>query len=146
MSTAIGSSRARVWRALTEPDELVRWDERRVGLMDPAEGYPSVGRPVRWRYQLGAVRVVLLDEPLEVEPGTKLRSAIAFGQLKLDETCTLAAEPGEPERTRLGLRVVSANSVPVVGGLLDRFSLRELVSEHADTRLRAIQKWCENQP
>ena len=146
MSTAIGSSRARIWRALTDPTELVGWDERRVSLVDPAVSYPSVGEPVRWRYQLGAVRVMLRDEPLEIEPGCRLRSSLAFGQLELEETCTLGSEPGDPERTRLGLRVVASNSVPVVGGRLDRFTVRKIVSDHTDTRLRAIQKWCENQP
>jgi len=146
MSTAIGSSRARVWRALTDPDELMGWDERRVSLVDAAAAYPSVGEPVRWRYQLGSVLVILRDEPLEIDPGARLRSSLAFGQLELDETCTLGSEPGDPERTRLGLRVVASNSVPLVGGMLDRFSVREFVSEHADARLRAVQKWCENQP
>jgi len=146
MSTAIGSSRARVWRALTDPDELMGWDERRVSLVSAADSYPSIGTPVRWRYQLGSVRVILRDEPLEIEPGTRLRSALAFGQLELDETCTLGSDPGDTERTRLGLRVVASNSVPVVGGVLDRFTVREFVSEHTDARLRAIQKWCENQP
>jgi hypothetical protein len=124
----------------------MRWDERRVSLVDPAESYPIVGRPVRWRYRLGAVRVVLRDEPREVEPGSRLRSLLAFGQLELEETCTLSAEPGDGQRTRFGLRVVASNSVPVVGGMLDRFTVREIVSEHADARLRALQKWCENEP
>ncbi len=57
---------------------------------------------------------------------------------------TLADELEAPERTRLSLRVVASNSAPVVGGTMDRFAIRRLSAELIDTRLRAVQKWCEN--
>ena len=144
MSTTIDSSRERVWRALTRPGELIRWDERLMELLDPAEDYPSVGRSVRWRYRLGTVPVVLRDDPLEVIPSERLRSALAVGLLRLDETYSLGDEAGDLERTRLTLRLVSNNSVPVVGGLLDRFAVRRLAADFVDNRIRSIQKWCEN--
>jgi len=40
---------------------------------------------------------------------------------------------------------VAANSLPVVGGLLDRFAVRRLAAGIVDTKLRSLQKWCENQ-
>jgi hypothetical protein len=49
-----------------------------------------------------------------------------------------------PDRTRLSLRVVASNSTPVVGGSMDRFEIRRLSTELIDSRLRAVQKWCEN--
>lgn len=146
MSTTIDSSRERVWRALTRPGELIRWDERLVELLDPAEDYPSVGRGVRWRYRLGTVPVVLRDNPQEVVPSERLRSSLAVGLFRLDETYSLGSESGQPERTRLTLKLVSTSSVPVVGGLLDRFAVRRLVADFADNRIRSIQKWCENRP
>lgn len=146
MSTTIASPRERVWRALTRPAELIRWDERLVELLDPAQDYPRVGHDVRWRYRLGAVPVVLRDSPLEVVPSERLRSKLAVGLFRVEETYSLGTETGEPERTRLTLKLVSRNSVPVVGGLLDRFAVRHLAAELADRRIRSIQKWCENDP
>jgi hypothetical protein len=69
-----------------------------------------------------------------------------MGLFRFDETFTLGAEIGDPERTRLHLKLIAANSVPVVGGLLDRFAVRRLAAELVDRKLRSIQKWCENQP
>ena len=142
MSAAIGASRDRVWRALTQPAELIRWDERIQSLVDPADDYPRVGRTVRWRYRLGNVTILLRDAPHEVVPLQKLRSKVAVGLLHFDETFTLS-EAAEPDRTRLGLKLVASNSMPVVGGLLDRFAVRQLASDRIDDRLRAIREWCE---
>ena len=144
MSAAISAPRDRVWRAISRPDEVVRWDARMESLLDPLEDYPRVGRGVRWRYRLGAVAVELRDAPLEVVPGRRLRSAIALGLFHFDETFSLV--DGESARTRLTLKLVASSSVPIVGGLLDRFAVRRMAAEFVDTRLRAIQKWCEEHP
>jgi uncharacterized protein YndB with AHSA1/START domain len=146
MSTVIGSARSRVWRALTAPGEMIRWDERAVALLDPADDYPAVGRAVRWRYRVGTVPVVLHDRPLEVVAGQRLRSRIDLGLFHFDGTYALADEPGSPDRTRVTLKLVAENSVPVVGGLLDRFGVRRIGAQLADSRLRQLQKWCENRP
>jgi uncharacterized protein YndB with AHSA1/START domain len=149
MSTVIGAGRARVWRALTAPDEVVRWDERTVALVDPPDGYPRVGERVRWRYRLGTVGVIRHERPLEVAPGLRLRCAIALGGLRFDETYTLTPEPvapGQPDRTRVAIKLVSSNAVPVVSGLIDRFDVRRLAAELIDTRLRSLQQWCEKSP
>ncbi len=146
MSTEVGANRDRVWRALTVPEELVRWDERLVALVDPADDYPLEGQQVRWRYRLGSIAVMLRNSLLEVVPMERLRSATAMGLFRFDETFTLGREIGDPERTRLHLKLIAANSLPVVGGLLDRFSVRRLAVELVDRKLRSIQKWCENHP
>ena len=146
MSTGVGANRDRVWRALTIPEELIRWDEQLVSLLQPADGYPLVGQQVRWQYRLGAIAVTLRNSLLEVVPKERLRSATKMGLFRFDETFTLSRENGLPERTRLQLKLVAANSVPVVGGLLDRFAVRSLAVELVDRKLRSIQKWCENHP
>jgi hypothetical protein len=143
MSTVIGAGRSRVWRALTEASEVVRWDEHVLELLEPPGEYPRVGRQVHWRYRLGAVPIVLHECPLEVIPDARLRSSVALGLFRFDETFQLATEPGERERTRLSLKLVAGNSLPVVGGMLDRFAVRRLASEFVDTKLRALQRWCE---
>ena len=144
MSTVIEADRARVWRALTEAAEVVRWDEHVLELFEPADEYPQVGRKVRWRYRLGAIPVVLHECPLKVIPDARLRSSVALGLFRFDETFQLATEPGAGDRTRLTLKVVASNSIPVVGGVLDRFAVRRLANEFIDAKLRAVQKWCES--
>jgi uncharacterized protein YndB with AHSA1/START domain len=146
MSTVIGAARGRVWRALTEAGEVVRWDQRVIALEGPAAEYPRVGQSVRWRYRLGSIPVVLHERPLEVVPDSRLRSMVALGLFRFDETFQLTSEPGDGERTRLSLKLVASNSVPVVGGALDRFAVRRLAVEFIDAKLRAVQKWCENPP
>lgn len=146
MSTVVHTPRERVWRALSEPAEQIRWDEHKLSLEAPAVDYPSTDRSAHWRYQLGAVAVELRDQPTEVLPGQRLRLALSIGTFAFEETYTLVDEPGS-ENTRLSLRLASSsNSIPVVGGTLDRFDVRRLASEIVDGNLRSIQKWCENHP
>lgn len=145
MSTVVHTPRERVWRAIALPAEVIRWDEHLVSLEEPAPGYPESGEPARWRYRLGSVPVDLLDRPLEVIPGQRLKHVLCIGSFELEETYTLAGEG--TQRTRLSLRLASSsNSVPLVGGELDRFDVRRLASEMVDRNLRSIQKWCENHP
>jgi len=144
MSTLIHAQRDRIWRALTTPSELIRWDEQLVALLDPVSDYPRLGQHVRWRYRIGSVPIVIHQTIQEVQPGERLQSAISRGVFCFDETYTLADEVALPDRTRLSLRVVASNSTPVVGGSMDRFQIRRLSAELIDSRLRAVQKWCEN--
>jgi hypothetical protein len=103
-----------------------------------------VGQRIRWRYRLGTIPVVLRNSPVEVIPGERLRSATALGLFRFEETFTLADEIDDPKRTRLRLKLSAANSLPVVGGLLDRFAVRQMAAEIVDHKLRSVQKWCEN--
>jgi uncharacterized protein YndB with AHSA1/START domain len=144
MSTLITAERDRVWRALTTPSELIRWDDQVVELLDPMPDYPQLGQQVRWRYRIGSVPIVVHQTIQEVQPGERLQSAISRGVFCFDETYTLADELEASDRTRLSLKVVASNSTPVVDGTMDRFAIRRLSAELIDTRLRALQKWCEN--
>ena len=146
MSTVIGARRDRVWRALTTPDELVRWDERVLALVDPVSEYPRVGKTIRWRYLLGTIPIVAHDRPMEVVRDERLRTSVSLGLFRFDETYSLCTEPGDPNRTRITLKLVSSNSVPMVGGELDRFSVRRAAAEFVDGKLRSLQKWCEQRP
>ena len=143
MSAVIGAPRERVWRALTVPEEVIRWDERLLALAAPAPGHPRAGQTVRWRCRLGSVVVDLLERPVEVMPCQRLLSEISLGLFRFEETCGLSDEAGDGSRTRLSVRLVAANSVPVVGGLLDRFEVRQLAATMVDTKLKALQVWCE---
>ncbi len=144
MSTLITAKRDRIWRALTTPSELIRWDDQLVALLDPAPDFPQLGQKIRWRYRIGSVPIVVHQTIQEVQPGERLQSTISRGVFCFDEMYTLADEIAAPDRTRLSLRVVASNSTPVVGGSMDRFEIRRLSAELIDARLRAVQKWCEN--
>jgi len=149
MSAVIAAEPGRVWRALTEPGELVCWDERIVGPVEALQRYPHSGQHVRWRYRLGSVQLVLHDRPQTVVPCRHLRSILSLGSMRFDQTYTLAPESeadSEATRTRLGLKIVASNSIPVIGAVVDRFEVRKLASERIDTTLRSISRWCEKAP
>jgi len=148
MSAVVEAPRLRVWRALTEPAEIVAWDESVVAPIDATDGYPQVGTALRWRYRLGSVQLVLHDHPHEVHPPERFRSRLMLGSLRFEQTYTLyeerALDGGGGVRTRLGLKLVASSSVPVMGAVVDRFEVRRIAVGRIDTSLRAVQKWCEN--
>ena len=144
MSATITADRKRVWRALTIPDELIRWDTTLLALLDPISDFPSPGQQIRWRYRVGSVAIVITQNIQEVRLHEHIRSKISLGQFRFDETYTLVDEIASPDRTQLTLRTVTSNSTALVSGELDRFDVRQFTTELIDSRLRSIQKWCEN--
>jgi uncharacterized protein YndB with AHSA1/START domain len=144
MSTAITADRKRVWDALTTPDELIRWDSKLLALLDPISDFPTPGQQVRWRYLVGSVAIAIHQTIQEVRLHERIQSEVSLGQFHFSETYTLVDEIASPNRTRLSLRVVTSNSTPLVGGELDRFDARQFATELIDSRLRSVQKWCEN--
>ncbi len=150
MATVIGAAHSRVWRALTDPTELVAWDERLLGPVGEPDGYPVSGQHQCWRYRMGKVQLVMHDRPLEVVGEERLRRAISLGSMRYEQTYTLqpeiSSESRGDRRTRLGMKVVASNSIPVMGDVVDRFEVRRLTAEYIDTTLRLVQKFCENHP
>jgi hypothetical protein len=144
LSTAIGAGRETVWRALTDPSELIRWDERILESQGAIEGYPSVGSCARWRYRLGNVPVMLSERPLLVCAPERLDVEIELGLFRFSVSYGVGRE--DADRTKLLVKLATGNSVPLVGGALDRFDVRRAASDFLDLRLRALQKWCENHP
>jgi hypothetical protein len=98
---------------------------------------------VRWRYRLHGVPLILHDRPLEVVPEERLRSSISLGLFRFDETYKLQPETPDSRETRLGMKVVASNVLPIVGEILDRFAVRGLAAELVSTSLDAIRRWCE---
>ncbi len=144
MATVIDSSAGRVWRALTDPAELVGWD---AGMLAPAgsmTSYPFAGQHACWRYQIGSVQLVMHDRPLEIDPQRRLRSRLNVGSMRYERTFNLQPEP--PEQTRLSMRLIAPNSIPLLGEVIDRFDVRSMATERVDETLRAVQKWCEGNP
>ncbi len=117
LSVDIASSTARVWRALCEPKEVVRWDGNVVAALDAPADYPRPGQHVRWRCRGGPFQV-LHDRPQQVDPERTLRSLLALGPYRYDETYTL--EP-DAEGCTLTLRLVVTTAIPLIGGFIGRF-------------------------
>jgi len=130
----------RVWRALTDPAEVVRWDTGIVAPIDAPPDYPRPGQHVRWRYRLGPLPMILHDRPSEVVPVATLRSSIRLGPFDFDETYTLRAEGA---KTRLTASLSLASAVPVVGSLLERFVGAPLARATVRQSLAAIKGHCE---
>ncbi len=145
MSSAIAATPQRVWRAITDPEEILAWDEHRLSAVDPMGGYPKAGEMVRWRYQLGSVPIVMRDQPLDVAPGRKLHSKVTVGPVVYDQTFTLAVEQheGDEVMTLLGMKLIASNSAAVIGAVIDRFEVRRMTTDRVDATLRAITKYCE---
>ena len=66
-----------------------------------------------------------------------------MGSLAYDQTLALADDPTHARQTRLSIRIVVGNSVPLFGETIDRFRVRELASNHADETLRCVRNFCE---
>ncbi len=150
MSSAIAAHPQRVWRALTNASECLAWDENRLSALDATDNYPVVGETVRWRYRLGSIPIVMRDQPVDVVPGSKLRSKVTLGPLRFDQVFSLAlehdpADEAEGVKTLLGMKVAASNSAPVLGAVVDRFEVRRITIDHVDGTLRAITKWCEGE-
>ena len=144
MSAVIDAEPSCVWRALTDPEELCAWDENLLAPVDPPVGYPCAETLQRWRYRLHGVQVVLRERPIEVVAERRLQSSLTLGGMKLQQTYSLTPEEGS--RTRVSIKIVASNSVPVLGGTVNRFEVRQLATERVDSLLRALQKWCEARP
>lgn len=144
LTVAISADPQRVWQALTDPGEIVRWDESRTGLIDPSPPYPE-GK-VRWRSKLGKVTVVLNEESIEVSPPRRLALRCRSGSLRYEQLYQLQpVRPSDEQKhcTNTSLKISSDNRVSLVGAELDRFEVRRLMIGRIDSTLRALQIWCE---
>ena len=146
MAAVIEADQKRVWRALTDPEERVAWDERVLALVDLPEEYPVSGQHLRWRYRLGSVQLIMHERPIEVRDEERLRANLQIGSMRYEQTYGLQAEMVDGAATRLAMRVVASNSIPLVGSEIDRFDVREMAARHVDVTLRSLQKWCVHHP
>jgi hypothetical protein len=84
------------------------------------------------------------DRPLEIDPQRRLRSRLNVGSMRYERTFNL--QPESPDQTRLSMRLIAPNSIPLLGEVIDRFDVRSMATERVDETLRAVQKWCEGNP
>jgi uncharacterized protein YndB with AHSA1/START domain len=140
-SIEIAADPERVWRALSLPAEVVRWDTGIVEPLDAPPDYPRAGQHVRWRYRLGPLPVILHDRPTRVEPPSLLRSSIRLGPFDFDETYTLRAVG--TRATRLTAELSVASSAPILGAALARVVGQPLARATVRSSLAALKRHCE---
>ena len=143
VSVDISASPARVWRALCDPAEVAQWDSGVEEALDAPGDYPQPGQHVRWRYRLGPWPLRLHDRPQEVSEGRLLRSLIAIGPVRIDETYTLSAA-GMGTRLTASLSVRTA--LPVIGPLVERLFVARQSEATVEQSLAAIKRHCETRP
>ncbi len=139
-SIDIDADTARVWRALTIPAEVIRWDTAVVEALDAPPDYPRVGQHVRWRYPLVGLALILHDRPTRVESRAILSSYIRLGPFDFAETYTLCARGSS---TQLSEELLVSSFVPMIGRLLLWFAGRSLARSIVQGSLRAIKQHCE---
>ncbi len=139
MATEISAPRRAVWEAITDPEQERHW---RPGVSDRLDDSPGdeQGRH-RYRLRLHDVPVVLDKLLIESTVQEQLRSELRFGLFRFEESFSLF--PAAHAHTRLGLKVIAPNQMPVVGGQLDRFDVRRFATDLASVTLQAVRDWCE---
>jgi hypothetical protein len=142
VTVQIDASPRRVWRALCDPGEVVQWDTGVAAALDAPADYPQPGQHVRWRYRHGPFRI-LHDRPQQVVAERRLRSLLARGPFRFDESYILQARNSGCQ-LRAALQVVVA--IPVVGRLVERFYLGPRTRDAMRMSLEAIKHHCERHP
>lgn len=130
---------ARVWRALCDPAEVVQWDTAVEAALNAPADYPLPGQHVRWRYRSGPFRI-LHDRPQAVEPERMLRSLLAVGPFRFDETYALEPRAGACRLTA-SLQVEAA--LPLLGPLLTRLWLGPRTRAAVAASLQTLKRHCE---
>jgi uncharacterized protein YndB with AHSA1/START domain len=140
LNTDISAPPARVWRALCDPSEVVRWDTGVVEPLDAPADYPQPGQHVRWRYA-GPFRT-LHDRPQEVVLERTLRSLISIGPLRFDETYTL-----EPRDGGTCLSAAMRVFVPLLlgGPLTGRLYAGPESRRTVAASMAALKRYCESE-
>ncbi len=139
LSIEIAAPPARVWRALCDPAEVVLWDRSLERALDAPPDYPWPGQHVRWRLRSGFFRL-LHDRPLEVEPERRLRSLLALGPLRYDETYTIVATDAG---CRLSARLAAWTALPLLGTVSERVYGAAAARAALEAALDALRQLCE---
>lgn len=144
MGTEVAVPRDDVWEALTRTEALRRWRpgvEEELSAADGGHDTLEHHRTLRWRCRLHDLPVVLAERPLAMVRPARLRSSLALGLFRFEETFTLADAGGQ--HTQLGIKIATESEMPLLGGSLDRFAVRRFSTQLAATTLQAIRDWCE---
>ena len=135
----IAAPASRVWRALCDPAEVVRWESGVIEALDAPTDYPRPGQRVYWR-TTGHPPSILVDEPQVVEAERVLRSLLTVGRTRMDETYTLSPTP---TGCRLTVVVEAVSTVPLLGWAIERMQLASSIGRDFVVALESIRRYCE---
>jgi len=130
---------ARIWQALCDPTEVVRWDSGVAGPLDAPGDYPKAGQHVRWRYRHPLFHI-LHDWPQEVVAEQKLHSLLAVGPFRFDETYILQPS-GAGCRLVVDIEVRAA--IPMFGAIVERAYIGPVTRRTVAGSIRALKRHCE---
>lgn len=119
------------------------WLPHHEGWVDAPPKSFELDRGLRFRSRLRRLPVSGELRVLEVSPG-RVRLRLRIGLLAFEARFSVGAEPGARGAARIGLVLTLANQVALVGGSLDRFAVRRIASELAETTLAAIASVAED--
>lgn len=143
----IAAPASRVWQALCIPEEVAQWDSGVRFAIDAPNDYPQPGQRVHWR-TTGTFQRILVDEPQEVIPERRLRSNLALGPARFDETYVLEAEvdnPAIPADQCLLRMIMQLQVVAVPGRRLWYHHFSADTPASMESALAAIRDHCEAQ-
>lgn len=139
LTVEIDAQAGRVWRALCDPAEVVQWDTGVEAALDAPADYPQPGQHVRWRYRHGVWKL-LHDRPQEVIEARRLRSLLALGPARFDETYTLDPRDGG---CRLTASMHVTVALPLAGAMLALVWAGPQARDAMRQSLAAIKRHCE---
>jgi len=111
------------------------WREEPPALLSP-------NNTLRFRAKRHGVPVQAELHVLGVTP-RRLRAQMRLGLLDFTATFSISPAVDDAHATRLGLAITVESELPVVGGSLDRFSVREQASQLAESMLAALSAAAE---
>ena len=131
-----------VWQVLSDPASAANWlPFFRGWIGEPPTSISTLGA-LRFASRLRGACVTAEVRVLEVTPG-RGRLHARFGLFAFEARLALRPEPGLAGATRIGVVVSVANEIAVVGGTLDRFEVRRLASEIAESALGRLSAQAE---
>jgi hypothetical protein len=142
LAVDIDAPPARVWRALCDPAEVVRWDANVIEAIDAPADYPQPGQHVRWRCRAGPFHL-LHDRPLEVEAPKRLRSHLALGPYRYEETYDITPA-GRGCRLYVGVAV--SVPLPVLHSFTELLYVGPQTKRAFEQSLGNIKRLCESEP
>jgi hypothetical protein len=159
LTATIDATGACVWRAIVDPAERLRWDDRILGEVhfrtatrheSRTRRVPLPDRPggtiraTAWRIRFGDVPLVMLEEIHREEPYERLCGRISIGSMRFDHVLTVHEErDASGPHTHLGMKLVAGNSIAVIGEVVPRSEVQRIVLGYVDGTLRQIRKHCE---
>ena len=137
VSTQISAPVARVWRALTVPDEVGVWDG--VVPVDVPVDYPKVGQHALWRSAFGPLRLTLHDRISVVEEMQRMVATIDLAFVHVNEEYRLrsTADGGTMLETHDEVR----SRVPGLNWLAFRLTRANVASS-----MSRLKVFCESPP